>query len=371
LKKEILVLSWHPGSTSIQTAGGFKRLYEILKRGTDPIIVLDKYPSIYKDLEHDNLVVLEYGRIINFRFLEKIIPLGFKVLDRVISPILLILHFVFRIPGKYLIYVPYSELPHLSFAAVIIKLLSGSKLIFCNLNVNTIYLDLLVNRIFHSFADKVLTISKDLQNNLRKNGIIATSVNGVGFDNSLYKNHKKMPKKYDAIFVGRHIKEKGIFDLLEIWNLLINNFKKKISLVTIGDVPVYLYDDLTQKIKEYKLEKFITFKKNLTEDEKINHYFQSKLCVFPSHQEGWGIVPLEALAAGIPVILYDLLVYKESIGESRAVFKIKENNNEAFVQKIIELLKITDKYEKDAKKTVEKNNWEEVAEREFAIIKTV
>src|SRR5207244_1210683 len=117
--------------------------------------------------------------------------------------------------------------------------IKGNKLIFCNLNVNTYFIDKPINVFIHHFADRVITLSDDLQKDLMQSGIRANTVNGVGFDKQKMPN-KKTRKQYDAIYIGRHIPQKGIWDLLKIWNVLINKYHQKIHLVTIGDIPEYI-----------------------------------------------------------------------------------------------------------------------------------
>jgi len=46
----------------------------------------------------------------------------------------------------------------------------------------------------------------------------------------------------------------------------------------------------------------------------------SKICLFPSYVDEWGIVPQEALACGLPVVAYDLPVYQENIKGCPSVF---------------------------------------------------
>jgi glycosyltransferase involved in cell wall biosynthesis len=49
----------------------------------------------------------------------------------------------------------------------------------------------------------------------------------------------------------------------------------------------------------------------LPEKDKIATLKSSRVFLFPSYEEGWGIVVAEAMACGLPVIAYDLPAYRE------------------------------------------------------------
>ncbi len=113
-------------------------------------------------------------------------------------------------------------------------------------------------------------------------------------------------KLYTLVFCGRLVKQKGIYDFLEVAEELqkINpNFKAAM----IGAGPE------TEKVKSIVLKKRLNVEIVGYVDEKTKYKIisQSKLFLFPSYEEGWGIVIAEALAAGVPVLAYDLPVYGE------------------------------------------------------------
>jgi glycosyltransferase involved in cell wall biosynthesis len=63
---------------------------------------------------------------------------------------------------------------------------------------------------------------------------------------------------------------------------------------------------LKKKISEYGLDSNIHLLGFLNEAEKIENLKAAKVFIFPSHEEGWGIVIAEALACGLPTIVYRL-----------------------------------------------------------------
>jgi len=69
----------------------------------------------------------------------------------------------------------------------------------------------------------------------------------------------------------------------------------------------------------------------------------SRIFVFLSVAETWGIASMEGLACGLPVVAYDLPVYKENIKECESVFLVPIANYHKAADKIIQLLS-DDKY---------------------------
>ena len=70
--------------------------------------------------------------------------------------------------------------------------------------------------------------------------------------------------------------------------------------------------------------------------EKIKVMQMSRVFLFPSNYESFGIVGLEALACGIPVVSFDLDVFKEIFGDVFTM--VRTGDIEAFANKVIALL---------------------------------
>lgn len=107
-------------------------------------------------------------------------------------------------------------------------------------------------------------------------------------------------KKYDIIFIGRFIPEKNIELIINTVKELKKN-KADVSCILIGDGPEL--PRIRKIVKKYGLDKNIFFKGFITEEDKLYRYLGSgKVFLIPSKREGFGIVAIEANAAGLPVI---------------------------------------------------------------------
>lgn len=150
------------------------------------------------------------------------------------------------------------------------------------------------------------------------------------------------PKKYDIVFSGRLVKNKGIGLLLEaIKNTKLKTLNPKVIIV--GDGP--LKPKIEKFIKKNNLQNNIEFSGWLpTTKDVACIYNQSKLMVMLSFNEGGPRVTLEAMACKVPVltsrvgIMLDI-VNDPSTGSGQANGVFVDWKVEDIVNKIMLLLK--------------------------------
>ncbi len=391
-KIRILVLSWHPESRNL-IAGGFVKAQEILKRRPKnvKVLLIDKKGSL-----------LRCDKRIEYSIPRGIIKIRDRsfILGRVLEWFYVFLYLLYKqiSLNKYydVVYIPTAELTFLTLSAVISKLFTRKKIIADILNIkifggNVIgFYRILRSRGYSTFsslvgsigtfisrklliwsinnADKVLTISKDLKKDLTRYGVKKNiSVIPVGIDIALYKKIKKQKKIYDAIFIGRHTPEKGIFDLIDVWKLVVKK-KKDAKLVMAGLCDSVTKDKLKRLIKKNKLEDNVFLMGEVTESSKIKLLKQSKTLLFLSHIEGWGIVPFEGLACGLPVIAYNLPVYKETIKECKSVFLFKKKDYANISKKVVNLSKKYSKYRFESISYVKTYSWDKISVKQYSVM---
>ena len=177
-----------------------------------------------------------------------------------------------------------------------------------------------------------------------------------------------LEKKYDAIFMKRLNYGKGILDLIDIWKKVVDR-KSDAKLAIIGDGSKEVVQKLNTKIKEYQLEKNITFLGVIYDQkEKFTYLQQSKLFILPSYEENWAIVIGEAMATGVPVIAYNLKeitpIWKDN------VTWVEKGNTDKFAERVLDLLNSDSDREKICEKAldfVKQYEWSEIARREFEV----
>jgi glycosyltransferase involved in cell wall biosynthesis len=159
---------------------------------------------------------------------------------------------------------------------------------------------------------------------------IFVTKNGIdyGFINSINASEKR----FDGCFCGNLDTRKGIYDLIDIWQKILKYFPDA-NLVVIGEGPELAR--LTKEIKKKKLEKNVALVGYLPDDLKISTMKSSKIFIFPSYEEGWGIALSEAMACGLPAVCYRLAAY-DVFGD--CVIKVDVGNKETMAGSVIELL---------------------------------
>lgn len=198
-------------------------------------------------------------------------------------------------------------------------------------------------------------------------------VNYNGVSDMIMKDYKEV-KIYDGIFIGVHDERKGILDLIEIWKHVVR-VKPNAKLVTCGIIPKHMKDKILGRIREYSLHENILLMGSVNEEEKIQLLARSKVFIFPSKHEAFPITIVEALAMGLPVIVYDISAFKDPFFKKcRAVISIPKGNIEEFARKVIDLLEDTVALEtlnEIAKSHVRGLTWDAILRKERSIYITI
>lgn len=373
----ILALLWHAPQAVI-TAGGFRRTYEIFVRAPRGVelLVLDDHPTFLRDIETGNVRVEEYRIPAAVRNLEKKYFWVERVIEWILTTVILIARCIgMRLRGETfdLVFVPSSEQIPALVAGIAARFLFAAPLVACNLNI-----DIFPERVrgplarLHNLSDLVIAISEHLCEELRSYGLkTPVELNGVGLDTSVADvAPRPCGQLFDAVFVGRHDTEKGVFDLIEIWDRVTARIPGA-KLVMIGSSNPTNRARLEALIAEHSLHDSIVMAGTVDDTSKYRLISSSRLCLFPSYVEEWGIVPQEALACGLPVVAYDLPVFEENIKPCGAVFLEPVGDTDAMVDRVCELLARDDlhAYASVGPEFVSAFDWDSVAVREFDILR--
>src|SRR5204863_240342 len=89
-----------------------------------------------------------------------------------------------------------------------------------------------------------------------------------------------------------------------------------VSLDIVGDNRSYPHEDVQQAIASEGLNQRVRWQQYVSEDALHALYATSRAFAFLSEYEGLGLPPLEGLAAGLPAVLLDTPVARESCGNA-------------------------------------------------------
>lgn len=145
-------------------------------------------------------------------------------------------------------------------------------------------------------SDYIVVASTFTKQSLINNGVDENKIHvipyGVDLNKFPYKE-KSFLNKMIFIYVGNVNKRKGINLLIDSWNSCKNQNGKELWIV----------GPISESIRsEYQNQKEIIFFGKVEHNNLVSFLHQANVFVFPSYFDGFGLVILEAMAAGLPII---------------------------------------------------------------------
>ena len=183
------------------------------------------------------------------------------------------------------------------------------------------------------FANKIIPEGLGVKNDLIKyritrkplqiiengniNGIDSVFFNPLIFDNFKKNNLKEKlninPKDFVYIFIGRLVKDKGIDDLIFVFEK-IQKEHNDVKLILVGEFENKLDPLLQKTLKSINNNSSIL---HLGFQHDVRPYLAvSNLLVFPSYREGFPNVPLQAAAMSLPLLLSNISGCNEIVEEN-------------------------------------------------------
>jgi len=195
------------------------------------------------------------------------------------------------------------------------------------------------------------------------------------------KNNSDMVReyKYDICFMSaRNPKGKGVLLLPEIVYRASKNLRKDIKVVIMGR---FVHEDIREKflkkIDKYGLRSSFTLTGFVSEYEKFNLLRSSRIFVYPSIKDVFSISLAEALASGLPSVVFKVPFTEQF--NSGALFRIKYKDLKSYSEKVADLLKMSYEKPDEFKKLSEmaslsifnEFSWEKTCQEQINLIKYV
>lgn len=221
------------------------------------------------------------------------------------------------------------------------------------------------------FSNKMFVVGKTLTNRLKKqfpsqaekihyvpNGMLPSFTGDISAS-ALPKDLLISSQEY-ILTVGRLVPEKGFHDLVTAYKASNSHLK----LVIVGQADhqdEYAYA-LVQQANDN-----IIFAGRRSGDELKALYKHAKVFVLPSYHEGLPIVALEAISAGTPVVLSDILPNRDIEAPKDSYFEVGVTS--ALADKLTNLDSLD--LELDQNTFLCIFNWDRIAENTLSLIKSV
>ena len=228
--------------------------------------------------------------------------------------------------------------------------------------VNSEYMRNEVEILFNLPKDKV---------NVIFNGVDLNKFNGIERDCEFRRGYAQDNEKI-VFFVGRLVNEKGIQVLMDAIPKIINHFNDS-KYIIAGKGPQFEY--LKWKAAQMNISHKVHLTGYISEENLLKLYKCSDVAVFPSLYEPFGIVALEGMVAGVPVVVSDTGGLGEIVNHGIDGIKSYTGNSNSLADGILEILYNPLKAEEMKKNAFEKVNryfnWDLISEQTINVYNNV
>lgn len=216
-------------------------------------------------------------------------------------------------------------------------------------------------RRFVLHSDKVIAVSEYVKKALIAETFIdekRVEVVHNGVEGELYKiekNDRDVGGTVHIYFIGRIEKSKGILTIIDI----IHKIDRDIILHIVGEGPCQ--KEAEKLVAKYKIQEKVIFHGKIPHHEFIKK-FHPDIFVFPTKRvEGFPMVIVEAMFAGIPTVAFDWGGVSDAVIDGKTGFLIEAGKNGEFAEKLVKLI---DDFEMRQKMG---NSSREIAEKDYTI----
>lgn len=177
---------------------------------------------------------------------------------------------------------------------------------------------------------RYLTNSKEMKRNERNRVIL------YGLANTEVKHREKIWQTTESVTIGtisRLVKQKNLPLLLKTFEIFTKNVKLPTRLVIVGKGP--LKGELQSFARKLSIEDSINW---LGQTQDVTKIYESiDVFVLTSDYEGFGLVLLEAMSQGVPVIARRVSAIPEVLGANHPGL-IESQDSEEFASRILKLI---------------------------------
>lgn len=172
-------------------------------------------------------------------------------------------------------------------------------------------------------------------------------------------------------FVGRMVREKGVHVLIQAMPIVRAEFPNAVLVIVGGGYRTHL----EEFVRFCHLEDAVHFTGFIPDSDLLRLYRVVDVAVYPSLYEPFGIVALEAMAAGAPVVVSDAGGLKEVVRHEETGILTWAGNPESVAWGILRVLQdptAAQRRVKNAQKAVQREfNWRRIAQHTQHVYKRV
>ena len=126
-------------------------------------------------------------------------------------------------------------------------------------------------------------------------------------------SHKVSTDTPMLLAVGRLVARKGYMTLLRAMpNILAKHPGAKLVIIGRG----HMKSKLLKEAKKLSIRDSVFIKSGMSFDDLAQHFRSADLVVYPSYYEGQGLIPLESMSSGTPVVTVDMAPLTEMVDDT-------------------------------------------------------
>lgn len=145
-------------------------------------------------------------------------------------------------------------------------------------------------------------------------------------------------EKIRLLYVGTVYKRKGVFYLIKALGMMNKQERKNIHLDVVGNISSKnYYNKLRILVSKNGLEDVVSFSGRVSDEELRNYYSKAYCFVFPSLLEGYGMVLIEAMSYGLPVIAFNNSAIPFTLKDGKNGILVENKNVKALKNAILAL----------------------------------
>jgi len=209
-----------------------------------------------------------------------------------------------------------------------------------NLVLNRGFLKRLTSLVLQQ-ADRVIAVSEDLRKKVLTLGAAPDKVRVIyhGVDpERFFPQESGTTRKLNLLWIGRLSPEKGLAYLVKAMKRVLEEFPGgNLTLVSAGDE--HAMRELTDLIDREGVREGIRIEGNKKSDELPSLMRQADLFVLPSLSESFGVVVIEAMASGLPIVASRVGGIPEVVEEGITGILVPPADSPALSEALLRLLK--------------------------------
>ena len=227
--------------------------------------------------------------------------------------------------------------------------------------------------VFNSPAYKEFVINKYIPNQLKeyinqKSIIIPFGINPYWLQNKFNKPKLKIIKKINLIYIGEFTKNKNVHISIKVARRL-KELGFEVKFVIVGGNGEYEYKirNLAKKNKD-----IIDIHERIEEREKLlNMYQKSDIFIMPSHYETFGLVYIEAMSQGLPIIYTKGEGIDGYFKDGTIGYSVNPQDINDIIEKIEMIIHNYNKISENCYNLVDDFSWEKIAKTYYSIYKSI